>query len=156
TTLIAQARVSIGLGLLADRLPDPLAARARRLAERLIVPILWPGERTRAFKSAIDILEARVARMIEERRRTPGRRRGLLSLLLEARPEDDGGVMTDKQVRDEILTLFVAGHETTASGLAWALMLLAQHRDAYGRARAEVDALGRAPKADDLPRLRYC
>ena len=64
--------------------------------------------------------------------------------------------MTDKQVRDEILTLFVAGHETTANGLAWALYLLARNPEAYARARAAVDALGGRPATlADLERLEY-
>ncbi len=151
-TLIAQARAYVALGRLADRLPDRLAAPARDLAERSMVPILWPGERTRALRAAVDVLEGRVARMIAERRASPGRR-DLLSLLLEAKSDEDGAAMSDKQVRDEVLTLFVAGHETTATALAWALMLLAQHREVYARLREEVDALGRMPTFEDLPRL---
>lgn len=153
-TLIAQARVSIGLELLADRLPgEALRGAVRSLADRAIVPILWPGERTRKLKAALDLLERRIHQMIAERRGAASPPRDLLTLLLEARDEDDGGVMTDRQVRDELLTLFVAGHETTATALAWALMLLAQHPQVYARLRAEVDALGRIPTADDLPRL---
>jgi len=153
TTLIAQARTYVALGRLADRLPGRLARMARGLADRAMVPILWPTDRTRALKSALGLLEARVARMIAERRAHPAERRDLLSLLLEARSEDDGATMSDKQVRDEVLTLFVAGHETTATALAWALMLLAQHRDVYARLRQEVDALGRVPTLADLPKL---
>ncbi len=152
-TLIVQARVAIGLELVADKLPGSLGARARALADRAIVPILWPGDRTRALQAALDLLERRVRSMIDERRSSRSAPRDLLTLLLEARDEDDGGVMTDKQVRDELLTLFVAGHETTATALAWALMLLARHPTVYARVRAEVDALGRVPTADDLPRL---
>ncbi len=152
-TLILQARANIGLELLADRVPDPLATRLRTLAERAFVPILWPGRRTSALRAALGLLEARVARMIAERREHPGGRRDLLSLLLSASADDDGGPMTDQQVRDEVLTLFVAGHETTATGLAWTLMLLAQHPEVYARVRSEVDAIGRIPTADDLDRL---
>lgn len=65
--------------------------------------------------------------------------------------------MDRKQVRDEILTLFVAGHETTASGLAWSLYLLLRHPEAYREARAEVDALGDEPIGfASLPRSGYC
>lgn len=155
-TLIVQARIAIGLELVADRLPKGLGARARALADRAIVPILWPGERTRGLEAALDLLEGRVRGMIAERRVSRTAPRDLLTLLLEARDDDDGAVMTDKQVRDELLTLFVAGHETTATALAWALMLLAQHPDIYARVRAEVDAIGRVPTADDLPRLGLC
>lgn len=152
-TLIAQARASIALDGLADRLPERMQDATRRLAERMIVPILWPGERTRALTSAVSVLDARVARMIEERRASTDDRRDLLTLLLHARDEDDGATMSDKQVRDEILTLFVAGHETTANALAWALMLASQHRDVYARLRDEALAVGRTPTYDDLPKL---
>jgi cytochrome P450 len=94
--------------------------------------------------------------MIEQRRANPAHQVDLLSHLLDARDEDDGSAMSDKQVRDEILTLFVAGHETTANGLAWAIYLLARHPEAYARARAAVDALdGRPPTLADLPRLGF-
>ena len=151
-TLIVQARANVGLGRLADRLPERLAGVTRGLAERAIVPILWPTARTRALKAALAVLEARVAQMIAQRRADPAGHRDLLGLLLAAR-DDDGSAMSDRQVRDEVLTLFVAGHETTASALAWALMLLAQHPEVYARLRDEVDALGRVPAFADLPRL---
>ncbi len=65
--------------------------------------------------------------------------------------------MSDEEVRDEILTLFIAGHETTASALAWALYLLGQHPEAHARARAEAEALrGRSATVADLPRLGFC
>ncbi|MBL8609381.1 MAG: cytochrome P450 [Myxococcales bacterium] len=151
-TLIAQARFKVALERLADRSPARLADRLRGVADRSIEPIMWPSARTRELRAALDRLEARVARMIEERRKSPGDRTDLLSLLLAAR-DDDGSGMSDRQVRDEVLTLFVAGHETTANALAWGLMLLAQHPEVYAELRREVDALGRAPTFDDLPRL---
>lgn len=150
--LVAQARMRIGLRLLADRMPPPVADRLRRAADRLHAPILRPGKKTRELRAALDVLEARVARMIADRRRHPAGRHDLLSLLLDAR-DDDGRAMSERQVRDEVLTLFVAGHETTATALAWALMLLGQHPDVYAKVRAEVDAVGRIPRFEDLPRL---
>lgn len=149
--LIAQARAQIALELVADRLSGRSREVVTGLADRAIRPILWPGARTRELRAALALLDGRVARMIAERRARPSEHRDLLELLLEA--DDDDGAMSDKQVRDEILTLFVAGHETTATALAWALMLLAQHRDVYLRLREEVDALGRVPTHADLPRL---
>jgi len=153
--LIAQARAQIGLELIADRVPAMLAGSLRKLADRLRAPILWPGARSRALKDAVAVLDARVARMIADRRKDTATHRDLLSLLLDAR-DDDGAAMSDRQVRDEVLTLFVAGHETTATALAWAVMLLCQNPEAYARVRAEVDAIGRLPTMDDLGRLSYC
>jgi cytochrome P450 len=107
-------------------------------------------------EAALAVIERRVERMIAERRAAGLERRDLLSLLLAAH-DDDGGRMSDKQVRDEIVTLFIAGHETTATALAWALYLLARSPEAYARARAEARALGgRAPRFEDLPALGYC
>lgn len=150
--LIAQIRASIGLDLLADKAPAKIAELARAASRGLVKPIMWPGRRTRELRAAIDLLDDRVAKMIDDRRATATSRRDLLSLLLSAR-DDEGRAMDDRQVRDEVLTLFVAGHETTASALAWALMLIAKHRDVYERLREEVDAIGRVPVIEDLPKL---
>ncbi len=122
-------------------------------SRRYEYPRHFPGEGGRRLKAAIALLDAQVAKMIADRRRNPQAAPDLLSRLLHARDEDDGTGMTDKQVRDEVLTLFVAGHETTATGLAWALHCLCNHPEIYARVEAEVDALGREPTFDDLPRL---
>jgi cytochrome P450 len=119
----------------------------------MLDPIRLPTRETRKLERALDVLDGRVARMIEDRRKNPGRE-DLLSRLLSAK-DDESGVMSDRQIRDEVLTLFVAGHETTATGLAWSLTLLAKHPDAYARVRAEVDEIGRLPTAADMPRLTY-
>ncbi|HEY8079613.1 MAG TPA: cytochrome P450, partial [Labilithrix sp.] len=78
----------------------------------------------------------------------------LLSMLLAAQDED-GEVMNDKQIRDEAMTLFLAGHETTANALAWTLYLLAKNPEARAKVEAEVDALGHAPSYDELKKLPY-
>lgn len=79
----------------------------------------------------------------------------LLSMLLAAR-DDDGQPMSEQQLRDEVVTLFIAGHETTANLVAWALALLAQHPEADARMRAELAAIdGRAPAMADLALLPY-
>ncbi len=121
-------------------------------------PIRWPGEATRTLEAALAVIERRVERMIADLRAAGAgdRRHDLLSLLLAAHDEE-GGRMSDKQVRDEIVTLFVAGHETTATALAWVLYLLARHPEAYARVRAEAARLrGRRATAADLPELGYC
>lgn len=82
-----------------------------------------------------------------------GARGDLLQMLLDAQDEDTGAGMTDEEVRDEAVTLLMAGHETTANALTWTWMLLAQHPDAEARLHAEVDALGRDPTFDDLRSL---
>ena len=139
---------------------DALGDRAGRVsraldsaADKLHGPVVYPGKSGVALRGALGVLEDRVARMIADRRRDPGTKTDLLSRLLEARDEDDGSRMTDRQVRDEILTLFVAGHETTATALAWALYELAGNPALYAQAQAEADALGGDPTLDDLPKL---
>jgi cytochrome P450 len=137
-----------------DGLPGPLRRAGEGLVAALEKPFFLPGERSRRMREALAFLDRRVERMIADRRASGLDRSDLLTALLRARDEDDGTLMSDKQVRDEILTLFIAGHETTASGLAWSLYLLARHPDALARVRAEVDALeGREIGFTDLPGL---
>lgn len=152
-TMVVQARTAIGLDLLADLVPERLARGLRAASHAAVRPVLWPGRRSRELKAAIATLEQRVTRMIVDRRAQQVERRDLLSFLLAARDEEDGRAMSDRQIRDEVLTLFVAGHETTANALAWALMLLAQHPDILAAVRAEADAIGHTPTAADAPRL---
>jgi cytochrome P450 len=155
--LVAQAVTKTRLMVASHRARAPFSGWLKRAAEALHRPIMVPGERTRELKAALEVLERRVERMIDDRRNATGDEHpDLLSALLGARDED-GSRMSDRQVRDEILTLFIAGHETTASGLAWSLYSLARDPAAYAKAQAEVDALsGNHVGLDDLPRLSYC
>jgi cytochrome P450 len=77
--------------------------------------------------------------------------------MLLAAQDVDGSQMTDKQIRDEVITLFLAGHETTALALSWAFYLLSQHPEVEARLAAELrDVLGaRAPTLEDVPQLTY-
>jgi cytochrome P450 len=96
--------------------------------------------------------------MIEDRRASGVDRGDLLSMLLFAQDtEGDGSGMSDVQLRDEAMTIFLAGHETTANALTWTWYLLAQHPDVEARFHAEIDSTlgGRLPSADDLPSLPY-
>jgi cytochrome P450 len=122
-----------------------------------------PLPRIRGFERARATLDATIYRIIEERRRSGEDRGDLLSMLLLARDEEgDGGRMTDEQLRDEAMTIFLAGHETTAIALSWTWYLLSQHPDVERRLHAEVDAVlreadgpHRLPSADDVPHLDY-
>jgi len=88
--------------------------------------------------------------------RADGGAKDLLTLLLTAR-DDDGNSMSDQQLRDEVITLLLAGHETTALNLSWTWYLLAQHPEVEEKLHAELDAVlaGRQPSASDLPKLQY-
>ncbi len=123
-----------------------------RLLDRLPLP------RNRRFISARDRLDAIIFRMIDERRAATGAGIGsdLLATLIDA-TDEHGGRMSDRQLRDEAITLFLAGHETTAIALSWTWMLLALNPDAEGKLFDELDDVlrGAPPTVDDLPRLRY-
>jgi cytochrome P450 len=130
-------RLSNPIGPLLDRIPVPGTVRFRRARARL---------------------DSTILRIIAERRRSGEDRGDLLGLLLAARDvEGDGGAMTDEQLRDETLTLFLAGHETTANALAWTWHLLGANPDAEARFHAELDSVlgGRVPAADDAALLPY-
>lgn len=116
-----------------------------------------PLPAVRRFHRARKRLDETIYRLIAERR-ADGRDAGdLLSMLLLARDEDGQSGMTDEQVRDEALTLFLAGHETTADALTWTWYLLSQNPRAEAEFHAELDRVlgGRLPSFEDLPQLRY-
>jgi len=107
---------------------------------------------------AIALISRTLYRMIDEHRKS-GRDRGdVLSMLLAAQDTEGGtGGLTDAQVRDELATLFVAGHETTANALSWIWVLLARHPEAEATLHAELDRVlaGRPPEVGDVPQLPY-
>ena len=116
-----------------------------------------PLPSVRRFEKARDRLDQTIYRMIRERRGSGEDRGDLLSMLLLAQDEEGSGGMTDTQVRDEALTLFLAGHETTANALTWTWYLLSQNPDCERKLHEEVEGVlgGRPPQCDDLPNLRY-
>jgi cytochrome P450 len=123
------------------------------------LPLPGAGE----MRIAQERLDTLLYDMIAERRRSPraklAERDDLLSLLLAAQDEEgDGGSMSDRQIHDEAMTLFLAGHETTANALTWALYLLARHPEVASKLRQELETVltdSRLPTHDDLPRLVY-
>jgi cytochrome P450 len=122
----------------------------------IFVPHWLPTPANLQVKREVAQIEKIIYRIIRERRAS-GRDAGdLLSMLLAAQDED-GSRMTDKQLRDETITLFLAGHETTASTLSWTWWLLAQNPIAEAKLHAELDVVlgDRAPTIDDLPKLVY-
>ncbi|HEV7499276.1 MAG TPA: cytochrome P450, partial [Vicinamibacteria bacterium] len=110
------------------------------------------------FDRAVGRLDALVNGLIAERRRDRIDRGDLLSMLLLAQDEEgDGGGMSDRQLRDEVMTLLLAGHETTSNALTWTWYLLSQHAEVEGRWRDELRTVldGRLPSFEDLPALPY-
>lgn len=122
------------------------------LIEKLPLPSV------RRFEQAKERLDATIYRIIEERRASDEDQGDLLSMLIQARDtEGDGTGMTDLQLRDEAMTIFLAGHETTANALTWTWYLLSQNPVEEARFHEEIDQVlaGRLPTAEDYPRLKY-
>ena len=117
-----------------------------------------PLPRMRRYRAAQVALDEVIYGIIAARRASGEDRGDLLSMLLHAQDtEGTGGGMTDRQLRDEVITLFLAGHETTANALSWTWVLLARHPEVEQRLHAELDAVlqGGAPSADDVTKLPY-
>ena len=128
-----------------------------RILRPIDVPITWPTARNKKLRGAVETLDRVVKRMIEDRRRATSRPNDLLTMLMEARDEETGEGMTDQQLRDEVLTIFLAGHETTANALNWTFYLLSKHPDVGRRLASELSSVlhGRSPDAADVPNLPY-
>lgn len=117
-----------------------------------------PLPQLRRFDKAKAKLDAIIFRLIEERRRSGEDRGDLLSMLLLAQDtEGDGGAMTDEQLRDEVMTIFLAGHETTANALTWTWYLLSQNPEVETRLHEELDRVlkGQLPAFADVAQLKY-
>jgi cytochrome P450 len=131
-----------------ERITNPLAA----LLDKLPLPsnLRWLKAKQR--------LDSTIYRIINEHRASGVDRGDLLSMLLMAQDDEgDGASMTDTQLRDEAMTLFVAGHETTANALTWTWYLLSEHPDVEAKLHEELDEVlaGAIPTADDVAKLRY-
>jgi cytochrome P450 len=123
----------------------------------IIIPRWLPTPNNLRVKAAIRRLDRVLFRIITHRREDAEDRGDLLSMLLQSRDDESGRGMTDRQLRDECMTLFLAGHETTASTLAWAWYQLSANPEAEARLHQEVDTVlgGRLPTLADLPRLTF-
>lgn len=116
-----------------------------------------PTARNRRFDEGVATIDKIIYRIIEDRRQSQDKGSDLLSMLLEARDEDTGEGMDDKQLRDELVTIFLAGHETTAIALSWSIALLSLHPAVRRILQIEVDRVlaGRIPDASDYNDLPY-
>ncbi|MFH8366934.1 cytochrome P450 [Streptomyces sp. NPDC018031] len=134
----------------------------RKLIAVVDLPERVPTPRNRAFLAARRVLDDTVYRLIAERRARPAPAGDadevdLLTTLMHTPDPESGRVMTDRQLRDQVMTLFVAGHETVAATLSWICLLLSTRPAETERAREEVRAVlgDRPPTKDDLPQLKY-
>ncbi|HEY2467811.1 MAG TPA: cytochrome P450 [Terracidiphilus sp.] len=120
----------------------------------------WPLKKMRRFRAAKTKLDRVVGQMVEARRAdiNLGSRGDLLSMLISARDDEGSGLrLSSDELRDQVLTLFLAGYETVANALSWTWLLLGQNPEAQSRLHAELDAVlgGRLPVLEDMPRLEY-
>ncbi len=128
-----------------------------RFRQFFVTPKAIPTPENLRLYRAIDVLEKLVNGIIEQRRAGPGQHQDLLSMFMEIQDADTGERMTDRQLRDEVMTMVLAGHETTANALAWTWLLLSQHPEVERKLHDEVSRVleGRVPTIADLPRLEY-
>jgi cytochrome P450 len=158
-----QTLLGVGEGAETDVLGRAVSTVLERTNDIITNPLsfpLWvPTHKNRSFKRAIAQLDRFVYATIERRRKEQlvGNEKDLLSMLMVARDEQSGGGMSDRQLRDEAVTILIAGHETVANVLTWALHLLAEHPKYQEELSAEVSRVlgGRLPTAEDAPQLKF-
>jgi cytochrome P450 len=143
-----------------DRLSDELQVALEGLNLRMFLSFLpdrlpLPGERR--YRAAIEAIDEAMLRLVHTRRANGTLRHDLLSLLLRARDDDTGEGMDDRQVRDELMSIFVAGMDATAKAMTWLWYMLDQNHEVDLCLRTEVAGVldDRRPSFDDLSRLTY-
>jgi cytochrome P450 len=119
------------------------------------LPLSAPVPRHVEYNRALKVLDDTIYPLIADGRKNP--KHDLLGMMLEMRDADTGEGMSDQQARDEVVTIFFAGHETTAATMSWAFYLLSQHPEIEERVRAEIKSVlnGRVPTFADLPKFVY-
>lgn len=141
------------VGHVFDQATVEVAARLRRPFK---IPEGIPIPGNLRYQNAVHRLNELVYGIIHERQSQDGDRGDLLSMLM-ATQDEDGSVMSNQQLRDEMINLFIAGHETTAVALSWTLYLLSQYPEKEAKLVAELDRVleGGSPAVEDIPRLPY-
>ena len=163
--IVGQALFSVDISAAADKIGEAVAIALEHVNYRSLQPFALPERvptrRNRRFRRARQTIDTLVHNIIAERQRSAEHsaddRGDLLSLLLAARDEATGLGMSSDQLLDEVKTIILAGHETTAVTLSWAWYLLAQHPQIERNLHDELDSVlgGRTPALDDLARLPY-
>jgi len=142
---------------IAPSLETLLRYAAKNLLNPLTLPLYVPTPANQKFKQALAIIDDVIYGIIDQRRNASSAHNDLLDMLIKARDDSSGEKMTDRQIRDEVITIFSAGHETTANLLSWTLYLLARHPDVLAKLHQELDDVlqGKIPNAEDLQKLPY-
>lgn len=159
--VIVATMFSDELGADTSALDQALADLEHYISRYMFVPFqvpLWlPTPDNFAFRRAMATLDRLVIGLATSRRASESKRGDLLDALLAARDSETGEAMPDQEIRDELVSIFFAGHETTANALTWATHLISTHPEVFRRVREEADrVLGdRVPTADDILKLEY-
>jgi cytochrome P450 len=160
-SIVGEALFSVDLLGTADSIGKALTTVLEILDDRMsrlvMVPQAVPTRKNRRFAAALKVLDGLVAELIAEHRAHPDKYQDLLSMLLAARDEDTGQGLTDRELRDEVMTMVLAGHETTANTLTWAFYLLSLHPEQERKVQAEAARVlsGRPPTMEDFPQLGF-
>lgn len=122
-----------------------------------LIPLAYFSGRHRRFKKDMQWFNSHILNIIDKRRSQESPPPDLLTMLLQTRDEETGETMNDQQLRDEAVTLFTAGHETSSNALAWTLYLLSQHPEVLEQLRSEVNRVigDKTPAFEDLRNLTY-
>jgi len=158
-SVVARALFTTDISGEAKEVREALSFVLQQTNRRILnfIPLLMkvPNRANRDFARAVAVMDRVIQRIIQERRQSGAQHQDLLGLLMAARDADTGEGMTDRELRDEAMTLFLAGHETTAVALCWMWWLLAQHPDVASGLRAELNLAlkGRAPTPDEVQHL---
>jgi cytochrome P450 len=158
--VIGEAMFSLDLNAQAVEVGEAFGEAFRYIGEGtskpVVAPLYVPTPSNLRFKRALRTIHAFIDERIADGRSHPDRH-NILTMLLQARDEETNAVMNEEQLRDEVITLFFAGFETTARTLSWAWYLLSQHAEARQKLLAEVDEVlnGRLPTVADLYQLTY-
>ncbi len=142
---------------ISDALTVALHEANDRITHPLRLPLFIPTPSNLRAGRAHRALDEVVHRLIDRRRRGGGLRHDLLAMLMEAKDEETGESMSDGQLRDEVMTLLLAGHETSANALSWIFALLSRHPEVRKKLLVELQAVlgGRRPAFDDWTKLVY-
>jgi cytochrome P450 len=159
--IIAKTMFSTDVGEQVDTLCQAFDVTLEYMNMRMFNPIPFidrlPTPANLRFRRSLAVLDEIMYGLIETRRLADKPPEDLLTMLINARDDETGEGMTDRQIRDEVVTIFFAGHETTASTLSWSWYLLAQHPEIATTLHAEVREVleGRIPTIEDYPNLVY-
>ncbi|MGE1163094.1 cytochrome P450 [Peribacillus simplex] len=146
-----------GSEIVGKSLNTVLKAAVKRMRSIFRLPLWVPTKINREYKKAIKSLDKVIYEIIEKRKTDTVKHEDMLGILMDARDAEDGLGMTNHHLRDELMTIFLAGHETTANALSWALYALSLNPEIQSKLFCEVDSIigRRTPSPDDFMKLPY-